>query len=58
VYEMLRCLNTRSQWTNGKKGRSPSLGGGGGGGGGLIFFFLINKNVGCEKTRKGKVLGV
>jgi hypothetical protein len=42
----------------GRKEEAQVWGGGGGGGGVLIFFFIINKNVGCEKTRKGKVLGV
>jgi hypothetical protein len=39
VYEMLRCLSTTGQWTNGKKGSTPSLVGGGGVG---FFFFSFD----------------
>jgi hypothetical protein len=54
VYETWRCLSIGGQWTNRKNGRTPNLFGGGGGGL-LDFIFLINKNVDCEKTKKGKV---
>jgi len=36
VYETLRCLSIGGQWTNMKKGRTPSLLGGGG----LLDFFF------------------
>jgi hypothetical protein len=52
VYETLRCLSIGGQWTNRKKGRTPSLFGGAQL---LDFCFLINKNVDYENTKKGKV---
>jgi hypothetical protein len=52
VYETLRCLSIGGQWTNKKKGRTPSLFGGAQL---LDFCFLTNKNVDYEKTKKGKV---
>jgi hypothetical protein len=44
----------KGQWTNRKKGRTPSLLRGEGGGL-LNFLCFINKNIDCEKTRKGKI---
>ncbi len=47
-------MSIGGQWTNRKKGRTPSLFMGGGWGL-LDFCFLMNKNADCEKTRKGNV---
>ncbi len=54
--ETLRCLDTGGFRVKHEEGKnSKFVGGLRFCGGFLNFFFLINKNVDCEKTRKGKV---